>query len=92
MPVYHAEVSEPGAGSPPACRSFATLDGALDWVMWRKVDNPGLIGRIVTDDPITVHRRAMARLHRVSLEAMEPVAQREAGKGSRAVSRHPSIT
>jgi hypothetical protein len=56
MPGYHAEVSEPGAEPPVARRSFATLDGALDRVMWRKVDNPDLIGRIVTDDPITAHR------------------------------------
>jgi hypothetical protein len=75
MPGYHAEVSEPGAGSPTARRSFATLDGALDWVMWRKVDNPDLIGRIVTDDPITLHRRAMARLHRVDLETSAPVEE-----------------
>ena len=49
MPGYHAEVSEPGAEPPVARRSFATLDGALDRVMWRKVDNPDLIGRIVTE-------------------------------------------
>jgi hypothetical protein len=67
MPGYHAEVSEPGAGSPTARRSFATLDGALDWMIWRKVDNPDLIGRIETDDCITDHRQAMARLHHVSL-------------------------
>jgi hypothetical protein len=67
MPGYHAEVSEPGAGSPTLRRSFATLDGPLDWVMWRKVDNPDLIGRIETDDYITDHRQAMARLHHVSL-------------------------
>jgi hypothetical protein len=73
MPDYHAEISEPGAEPPVARCSFATLDGALDWVMWRKVDTPDLIGRIVTDDPITAHRRAMARLHRVDLEASAPV-------------------
>ena len=73
MPGYHAEISEPGAEPPVARRSFATLDGALDWVMWRKVDNPDLIGRIVTDDPVTAHRRAMARLHRVDLETSGPV-------------------
>jgi hypothetical protein len=58
MPGYHAEVSEPGAGSPTARPSFATLDGALDWVMWRKVDNPDLIGRIEADDAsLTIDKR-----------------------------------
>jgi hypothetical protein len=57
-PGYHAEVSEPGAGSPTARRSFATLDGALDWVMWRKVDNPDLIGRLKrTIASLTIDKR-----------------------------------